>query len=163
MLNEYFTEMVDEIFAWRGVLDKFLGDGICAVFTTVVDQEEPARRALGCATGMLARLAELNARRALRGEPRLEIGIGLHTGRLLAGTIGSPVRMEYTHIGDVVNIASRVQELTKRFEVPLLASADTVERAGGAERFASRDIGPAEIRGRAEPVQLFAIDATYRM
>jgi adenylate cyclase len=159
MLNEYFAEMVDEIFAWRGVLDKFLGDGVCAVFTTIVDESEPARRAIACGAGMLARLDELNARRADRGEPPLEIGIGLHTGRVLAGTIGSPVRMEYTHIGDVVNTASRVQELTKRFGVPLLASADTVARAGGAEVVASRPLGPAEIRGRAEPVELYAIDA----
>ena len=158
MLNEYFAEMVDEIFRWRGVLDKFLGDGICAVFTTVVDDTEPARRALACGAGMLRRLRDLNERRASRGEPPLEVGIGLHTGVVLAGTIGSPQRMEYTHIGDVVNTASRVQDLTKRFKTPLIASATTLERAGGDEAIPSRDLGSVDIRGRQQPVRLYAPD-----
>jgi adenylate cyclase len=97
LLNEYFGEMVEEIFHWDGILDKFIGDGICAVFSPSLGPANHARRAVSCALGMQQRLLRINEARQARGEPPLKIGIGVHSGRVVAGNIGSPLRMEYTH------------------------------------------------------------------
>lgn len=158
MLNEYFSEMVDEVFRWNGVLDKFLGDGICAVFGPPLLGEDHARNAVCCALGMLTRLAALNERRTSRGAPPLKIGIGLHTGPVIAGNVGSPSRMEFTHIGDTVNTASRIEGQTKDLGGALLISNDTYLAAGGAAALNARLLGRAMLRGRREPVELLAVD-----
>jgi class 3 adenylate cyclase len=155
LLNEYFQEMVDEIFRWEGILDKFIGDGICAVFGPPLAGGDAARRAVQCAQGMLRRLEGLNRARASRGEAALRIGIGVHTGRLIAGNVGSPVRMEYTHIGDTVNTASRLEGLTKDLGSPIVLSEATALRAG--EDLSLRDLGPVAVRGKPDPVRLFAV------
>jgi class 3 adenylate cyclase len=155
LLNEYFQEMVDEIFRWEGILDKFIGDGICAVFGPPLGEVDQAKRAIECARGMMRRLEGLNRARASRGEVALRIGIGIHTGRLIAGNVGSPVRMEYTHIGDTVNTASRIEGLTKEHGAPILVSEASLKKAG---EVAARDVGPVAVRGRPEPVRLYAIE-----
>ncbi len=159
LLNEYFQEMVDEIFRWEGILDKFIGDGICAVFgpplAPSIAGDDAARRAVQCAQGMLRRLEGLNRAREARGEVPLKIGIGLHTGRLIAGNVGSPVRMEYTHIGDTVNTASRLEGLTKELGEAIVLSEATASRAG--DDLAFRDLGQIAVRGKPEPVHLFAL------
>lgn len=155
MLNEYFTEMVEEVFAHHGVLDKFIGDGLCAAFPTAVTGENAAEQALRCAQAMLRRLEKLNEKRVARGEPPLAIGIGLHTGSVMCGNIGSPLRLEYTHIGDTVNTASRIEGLTKDLHTALLASSTTMERAGAGFTFI--DKGTLPVKGRPEPVHVFAL------
>jgi class 3 adenylate cyclase len=154
MLNEYFTEMVEEIFDNKGILDKFIGDGICAVFTPVMSEEDQARRAVRCAQGMLRRLDEINRARRERNEPPLQIGIGIHTGRLVAGNIGSPRRLEYTHVGDTVNTASRVEGVTKELGQPVVITASTRARLG--DEVAISALGERALRGR-EPIELFAV------
>ena len=147
LLNEYFAEMVDEIFAHQGILDKFIGDGICAVFGSGLGEGDHAARAVRAARGMLRRLEVINEARAKRGEPPLKIGVGIHSGTLVAGNIGSPLRLEYTHVGDTVNTASRLESLTKEVERALVFSSATKARLSGAE-FDVEDLGEIAVRGR---------------
>jgi len=155
LLNEYFQEMVEEIFSWEGILDKFIGDGICAVFGPPLAGEDAAHRAIQCAIGMQRRLGQLNQLRAGRGEPELRIGIGLHSGPLVAGNVGSPLRMEYTHIGDTVNTASRLEGLTKELGSSIVLSEATAAHAGDDVEL--HDLGAVAIRGKPVPMHLFAI------
>jgi class 3 adenylate cyclase len=155
MLNEYFAEMVDEIFAHQGVLDKFIGDGICAVFTSRLGDADHAARALRCACGMLRRLDTINRARAGRGEAPLAIGVGVHSGNLVAGNIGSPLRLEYTHVGDTVNTASRLESLTKECGRSIVFSIETKRRLADVE-FDVEDLGEKPVRGR-DPIRLFSV------
>ena len=155
-LNTYFTEMVEEIFSRGGVLDKFIGDGICAVFTG--PPAEQVGRALACGAGMLRRLESVDRTAALPGAHTLRIGIGVHTGRAVAGNIGSPLRLEYTHIGDAVNVASRIESLCKEFGEVFLVSADTMALAEPALRERARKMAPAMVKGKAEPLEVYALD-----
>lgn len=159
MLNEYFAEMVEELFQHGGVLDKFIGDGICAVFEPDVGGADHAQRAVSCALGMTARLDRLNARRVSRGEPPLAIGIGLHSGRLIAGSIGSPLRLEYTHIGDTVNVASRVEGLTKEAGRSVLVTDATLALVRVPPGIEAVPLAPMPVKGKAEPLQVYALVA----
>ena len=155
MLNEYFQEMVDEIFEHQGILDKFIGDGILAVFVQDFGKTAPAERAVLCARGMLERLELINQRRVGRGEDALRIGVGIHSGKVIAGRIGSPKRLEYTHVGDTVNCASRIESMTKDLDEPVLISSLTYEGIDGD--IALRSLGEHTIRGRPEPLTLYAL------
>jgi len=151
MLNEYHARMVDTVFAHGGTLDKYLGDGIMAYFGAPVAQDDHAERAVRCALAMQEALAGLNAERAARGEPALRMGVGVHTGTVVVGDIGAPRRREYTAIGDAVNVASRIEELTKLHGAPVLVSDETRRRVGAALAFAPA--GAATVKGKARPIE----------
>lgn len=158
LLNDYFSRMSTVIFRHGGTLDKFVGDGLMAYFGAPVAQDDQADRAVRCAIEMQQALSFLNVEREGRGESAIRIGIGMHTGSAMVGIIGSDKRKEYTAVGDTVNVAARVEGLTKEYGRPLLVSAATLDLAKGT--YEVDRVGDIEIRGRVKSLEMFAIQET---
>ena len=175
LLNRYLDRMSAEIEKHGGVIDKFIGDAIMALFGAPVAQGDAADRALAAALAMERALGALNAELAAEGRPPLAIGIGVNTARVVAGNIGSHRRLNYSVIGDGVNVAARLQSETRKPEhrANIITSAATlaacrksgtgilpVSSAHGQDARAtrSRPLGPVQVKGRAEPVEIFAVE-----
>ncbi|MBA2918460.1 GAF domain-containing protein [Sphingomonas sp. MAH-20] len=150
MLNEYFTEMVDVILENGGILDKYIGDAMMALFGAPFVGPSDADNALAAANNMLLCLGELNARRARRGKPPLDVGLGVSTGDVIVGNIGSSKRMEYTVIGDSVNLASRLEGANKFYGTRILLSEFTRERL--TRPVLTREIDLIRVKGKDFPV-----------
>ncbi len=153
LLKEYQGAMVAQIFDNGGTLDKFIGDGILAYFNAPRNQPDHASRALRCAISMCTALDHLNEQRDKRTEPRLEIGIGIHTGPATLGTVGTDRRREYTAIGSTVNVAARIEELTREVGGPILFTESThqlIEASTTAEL-----LPKTRIRGLSEPISVY--------
>jgi adenylate cyclase len=155
VLNAYLNLMVDALVEEGATIDKFLGDGILAVFGVPLAQEDGARRAVRAALAMLARLDVWNAERKSAGATPLAIGIGVHSGEVVAGNIGSARKMEYTIIGDAVNTASRIEGLNRQLGTRLLVSSEV--HAEVASHVDARALDPVEVRGKAKPLALYEI------
>jgi adenylate cyclase len=159
-LNEYLGAMVEVITAHGGTVDKFIGDAVMAVFGSPVSRGvgQEAQAALRCALAMRASLADLNADWEGRGITQLDSGIGLASGEVMVGQIGSPRRMEFTVIGDTVNLAARLEALTRKLTVPVLferATADLLAADPGPQPVC---LGPQEVKGIG-PVEVFTLAA----
>ena len=153
MLNAYFTEMVDVIFDHGGILDKYIGDAIMALFGAPFPKPEDADNALNTANGMMLKLALFNARQKEAGAMELAIGIGLSTGDVVVGNIGSIKRMEYTVIGDSVNLAARLEGANKLYGTRILLSEFTLNQLKNPGLL--REVDLIRVKGKFQPVAVF--------
>jgi adenylate cyclase len=154
-LDEYFECMIPVIQRNQGTLDKFLGDGLMVHFGAVNDDPCHEEHAVNAALEMQAALRELGDRWLSRGRKQIAIGIGIHSGIAVVGNVGSAQRMEYTAIGDTVNLAARLEPLTKEFGVPLVISEDTCRAV--QHRFRTQFLGECDIRGRQGKIRLHTV------
>ena len=154
-LNEYFSRMVQVLFEHRGTLDKFVGDAVMALFGAPVDDPDHAEHAVQAGLAMLRELDDLNRGWASEGRPTLAIGVGINTGEMVAGNIGSETIMSYTVIGDAVNLGSRLESLNKQYGTSIIISESTRARLKG--RYHIRPLGEAVVKGKTKPVAIFEV------
>jgi adenylate cyclase len=155
LLNEYFTLMVDCITDQGGMLDKFIGDAIMAVFGTAKRHDDDEDRALRTAIAMMKELHGFNRRRLADGKRPIDIGIGLNTDTVVSGNIGSPKRQDYTVIGDGVNLAARLESACKEYGAHILVSENTVRKLKSTYR--SREVDRVVVKGKTKPVAIFEV------
>jgi adenylate cyclase len=153
MLNEYFTEMVEVIFTHGGMLDKYLGDGLMAIFGAPVTSGADADNALFVKTDMIRALGRCNARRVERGDVPIEIAIGLATGEVLAGSVGPLKRMQYTVIGDNVNLAARLESANKYYGTSVLLAGTTVDALKSPTELRRLDL--IQVKGKSRPTWVY--------
>jgi len=153
ILNEYFTRVTDVIFDHGGTLDKYMGDAVMAVFGAPISKGNDAANAVTSAIQIQRLLVELNRDAAARQWPELRVGIGINTGSVIAGNIGSPRRLDYTVVGDTVNTASRLMSNAEGGQI--LVSESTATAIG--EGFDQTRLPALKVKGRVEPVQVFSV------
>lgn len=153
LLNILFTEMAAEIFAHQGTLNKYLGDGLMALFGAPVGGETDALSAVSAAIGMQQRIRQVNQQLAAKGLPSVTLGIGINTGEATIGCIGAEQRSEYTAIGDTVNIASRIEGIAHPGQI--LVTQETVKELG--DKFPLSDPWKVEVKHIDEPVQVYSV------
>lgn len=159
LLNRYLDRMSAAIEQHGGVIDKFIGDEIMALFGAPVTQNDAPDRALAAALAMEHALARFNAELGAEGRPGLAIGIGVNTARVVAGNIGSQRRLNYSVIGDGVNVAARLQSLTRTagYRTNIITSAATLGALRARNRINARSLGSVQVKGRSEAVEIFAV------
>ena len=155
LLNEYFTIMVDCIQQEGGMLDKFIGDAIMAAFGIPLAHGDDEDRAMRAAISMLTQLNAWNVERIAHGRKPVKMGIGLNTDKIVSGNIGSPKRMDYTLIGDGVNLASRLESACKQYSAQILISENTFAKLRGT--YSIREIDRVVVKGKTEPVAVYEV------
>jgi len=154
-LTEYLTAMSDVIFDYKGTIDKYMGDAIMAFWGAPQQQEDHAWLACEAALGMIRGLERLNHHWAAEGRPPLAMGIGINTGVMKVGNMGSASRFDYTVVGDAVNLASRLEGLNKEYGTSCIVSASTLKAAGGGLR--ARFLDLVAVKGKSAPVEVFEV------
>lgn len=155
LLNEYFELMVECISEQGGMLDKFIGDAIMAAFGIPMSHEDDEDRAMSASINMLTRLNDWNVTREAAGDMPVHMGIGLNTDSIVAGNIGSSKRMDYTMIGDGVNLAARLESACKQYHAKLLISEYTASKLNGIYRM--REIDRVQVKGKTQPVNVLEV------
>jgi adenylate cyclase len=153
VLNRYFAEMTPIIFEYHGILDKYMGDGLMALFGVPYESQDGARNAVSAAIVMQRRIVNLNEELEARGLPAIQIGIGINTGRVTVGYIGTEQRTDYTAIGDAVNLSARFEKLAQGQQI--LIGQSTFDAIG--ENLPTRAYGEARVKGKSEPVQVYEV------
>lgn len=153
MLNQYFDVMTDIIFRYKGTIDEFMGDGILAMFGAPIQREDDAQRAVACAMEMLLAMPEVNRRNLAAGYPEINIGIGIHTGKVIVGNLGSYKRMKYGLVGHNINLTSRIESYTVGGQI--LISESTKNQCGDWLRIdQTMEISP---KGVKEPITIYDV------
>lgn len=152
-LNEYFEVMVEVLFRHQGTLDKFVGDEIIGLFGAPIDVEDAPFKAVNCAIDMLRSLGEFNRTRESENQPAIKIGIGINTGNVITGSIGSTRALQYTAIGDAMNVASRLVSLAKPNEI--IISDATYERV--RSRINAESLPPVQVKGKSGELNVFRV------
>jgi len=155
-LNDFLEEMTEAIMDHKGMVDKYIGDAVMGVFGVPFFADDHAIRALRSAINMRDRIKKLNISLKQKGLPELSVGIGLHTGELLIGAIGSTRRLDYTVIGDTVNVASRIEGLTRSYPVEILVSDSSRNAIGDAVKL--YPIATVQVKNRVEPLAVWSPD-----
>jgi adenylate cyclase len=155
MLNEYFESMVEAVFKHKGTLDKYIGDAIMAVFGSPLPLEEHAWMAVQTSLEMRQRLQVFNARRHAANKPRINIGIGINSDTVISGNIGSSKRMEFTAIGDGVNLGSRLESVSKQYGCDIIISDNTYQPC--QNQIWARELDFIRVKGRNEPVAIYEL------
>jgi adenylate cyclase len=158
-LNEYFEVMVDVLFKYSGTLDKFVGDEIIGLFGAPIAIDDAPFKAVSCAISMLQALAEFNNTRAAENQPPLRIGIGINTGNVITGSIGSTRALQYTAIGDAMNVASRLVNVASSGDI--IISEDTYRHVAG--RVEAQQLPPVKVKGKAEELKVYRVTGLKRM
>lgn len=155
LLNEYFERMVDPIFNFKGTVDKFIGDAIMAVFGAPLYLEDHASLAVNAALGMRDSLKEFNKKRIKQGQSPIKVGIGISSGEVVSGNIGSSRRMDYTAIGDGVNVSARLESITKIYGCDIVISEFTYDLLD--DSYYVRDLDVIRVKGKNEPVHIYEV------
>ena len=155
LLNEYFEIMVECITEQGGMLDKFIGDAIMAAFGLPISHEDDEDRGVKAGINMISRLWKWNELREKDGKPPLDMGLGLNTDKIVAGNIGSQKRMDYTMIGDGVNLAARLESACKQYNARILISDFTFKKLKGTYRI--RNIDDVVVKGKTEPIGVYEV------
>lgn len=155
ILNEYFTEMEPIITKYNGIINKFIGDAVMAIFGEPIQDKNHALNAVKCGYEMLLKVKELQKKWSQEGKPKIEIGIGINTGEVFVGNIGSVNRMEYTVIGDTVNLASRLESYNKVYKTKMLISSSTYEETRSITDVIK--ISDVEIRGKSHKMDIYEV------
>ena len=155
LLNEYFEIMVECISEQGGMLDKFIGDAIMAAFGLPISHEDDEDRGVKAGINMISRLWKWNEFREKDGKPPLDMGLGLNTDKIVAGNIGSQKRMDYTMIGDGVNLAARLESACKQYNARILISDFTFKKLKGTYRI--RNIDDVVVKGKTEPIGVYEV------
>ena len=155
MLNEYFESMVEAMFKYKGTLDKYIGDAIMAVFGSPLPLKDHAWRAVQTAVEMRQRLTEFNERRQAHNKEQIKIGIGINSDSVISGNIGSSKRMEFTAIGDGVNLGSRLESASKQYGCDIIISQYTYRPC--ADLIWHRELDCIRVKGKNEPVKIYEL------
>lgn len=157
LLNDFHARMVACVFERGGTLDKYLGDGLMAYFGAPVPQPDHAERGVRCALAMQQALAAMNRERRRQGRAELRMGVGVHTGPAVLGDIGAAQRREFTAIGDTVNVAARLEQLTKTQGAAIIVSGETRDAVQAADlRFAAMEA--VAVKGKAAPLRVYRLE-----
>ena len=154
-LGEYFSRMTAVVLEHRGVVDKYIGDAVMAFWGAPVPEKNHAKQAVATALVMAAELKKLNEENKQKGWPEIKIGIGINSGEVVVGNMGSEKRFDYTVIGDNVNLASRLEGLNKTYQTSILISESTADEVKNL--FTLRELGVTQVKGRQAAVKIFEV------
>jgi adenylate cyclase len=155
ILNEYFARIEPIITKYNGVINKFIGDAVMAIFGEPVQDKNHAINAVKCAYEMLLEVQKLQSKWLDEGKPKIEIGVGINTGEAFVGNIGTENRLEYTVIGDMVNVASRIESFNKVYKTSFLISESTYEKVRHLADVIK--ISEVSIRGKAKKTNIYEV------